>query len=45
MATHLTPDEWLGLYRRLVASLRERELTDIVAEIESAAAHPVIAET
>lgn len=40
----LNNDEWLDLYRYLIAALRERELTHIVAEIEDAAARPVIEE-
>jgi Zn-dependent M16 (insulinase) family peptidase len=44
MPASLTPDQWMGLYRRLISRLRESELTEVVDEIESAASRPVIAD-
>jgi hypothetical protein len=40
----MTGDEWLLLYRELLAKLRERGMFEVVAEIETAAAALVIRE-
>lgn len=42
---HLNSDEWLELYRYLLAQLGERGFRDVGAEIETAAAAPLFEES